>query len=96
MPAEKPSPTKTEEALEDTGVPPTRHYFLRADQLADGSFHYALEEAGTGKVLAEAMHAGDHQARERFQEALVQSGLSPAEIEALKAALSRYDDNDAA
>ena len=91
MPAEKPTPTETEEALEDTGVTPTQHYFLRTDQLADGAFHYALEETGTSLVLAEAMSADDYQARSQFRDALARSGLSPAEIEALQNALARYD-----
>jgi hypothetical protein len=96
MPAEKPSPTETEEALEDAGVTPTQHYSLRADQLADGAFHYALEETGSGRVLAEAMSADDHEARSQFINALARSGLSPAEIEALQAALARYDRRPAA
>lgn len=91
MAAEHVTPlTQTEQALEDEGVSPTQHYALRADQLADGSFHYALEDAA-GQVIVEAAHVDAHEALTRFENALGRSGLSKPEIEALRNALTQYD-----
>jgi hypothetical protein len=76
--------TDTEEALEEVvGVHPTRHYSLRADQLDDGSYRYALEDPDSGETLAEGVHADDGEARRLFRENLALSGLSEDEIKAL-------------
>ena len=84
--------TDTEEALEENyGVEASLPYALRADQLVDGTYRYALEDTRSGRVLAEAVHAEDHEALRRFQEALEQAGLSASEVAALKQAVGRYD-----
>nr|CAA9245115.1 hypothetical protein AVDCRST_MAG63-1623 [uncultured Armatimonadetes bacterium] len=84
--------TDTEEALEENyGVEASLPYALRADQLADGTYRYALEDTQTGRVLVEAVHAEDHEALRRFQEALPQAGLNASEVAALKQAVRQYD-----
>lgn len=83
--------TETEEALEDLGVEPTLPYALRADQLADGTYRYALEDTQTGQVLAEGTHAEDQEALARFRKSLAGSDLSADEIKALQQATRRYD-----
>lgn len=76
--------TDTEEAMEDVmGIHPTRHYSLRADQLDDGTYRYALENPDNGDTLAEGVHADDAEARRLFRESLDRSGLSKQEIAAL-------------
>jgi len=88
---EKPQ-TETEEALEDTfGVEASLPYALRADQLADGAYRYALEDARTGQTLAEGVAADDGEARARFRESLERSELSPEEIAALQRATRQYE-----
>lgn len=88
---EKPQ-TETEEALEDTfGVEASLPYALRADQLADGAYRYALENVETGEALAEGVHADDGEALARFRQSLAESGLSPAEIAALQRATRQYE-----
>jgi hypothetical protein len=84
--------TETEEALEDTyGVDASLPDALRADQLADGTFRYALENAQTGLVLAEGVHADSAEALSRFRQNLERSGLSPDEIQALQQATRQYE-----
>ena len=84
--------TDTEESLEQTyGVEATLPYALRADQLADGTYRYALEDVNAGRVLAEGAHADDEEALARFRRSLAQSGLSAPEMEALQQALRQHD-----
>ena len=84
--------TATEEALEaQYGVEPSRPYSLRADQLEDGTYRYALEEAGTGTILAEGVHEDEQEALARFHDNLAQSGLSPDEIAGLQRAADDYE-----
>ncbi len=84
--------TDTEEAMEDTlGVEPSLPYALRADQLADGTYRYALENAETGQTLAEGVHADDGEALARFRQSLGQSALTPDEIAALQRATRQYE-----
>ena len=93
--ANAPLHNRTEDALTDEmGHPPSARYFLRADQMNDGSYRYALEERDTGRVLAEAMHADEHQALAEFEKSLASSGLSQDEIETLRHAADRYDGRD--
>ena len=88
---EKPH-TETEEAMEDTfGVESSLPYALRADQLADGTYRYALEDARNGQTLAEGVAADDGQALARFRESLEQSKLSPEEIAALQRVTRQYE-----
>ena len=88
---EKPH-TDTEEALEDTfGVEASLPYALRADQLADGTYRYALEDARTGQTLAEGVAADDNEALARFRESLEKTELSPEEIAALQRATRQYE-----
>jgi hypothetical protein len=100
---EKPQ-TETEEALEDTfGVEASLPYALRADQLADGAYRYALENVETGEALAEGVHADDGEALAegvhaddgealaRFRQSLDGSGLSPDEIAVLRRATRQYE-----
>lgn len=85
-------PNMTENALADEmGHPASRRYFLRADQMSDGAFRYALEERETGKVLAEAIDPEEHTALAAFEKALSTSGLTPDEIYALRSAADKYD-----
>jgi hypothetical protein len=84
--------TDTEEALEDEyGVETTLPYSLRADQLTDGTYRYALENPDTGETLAEGIHADEHEALARFRRSLADSSLSTEEVEALQQAVRHYD-----
>ena len=84
--------TETGEAREETlDVEASLPYALRADQLADGAYRYALEDAQTGQVLAEGVHADDGAALARFRQSLTESKLSPSEIAALQQATRRYE-----
>ena len=83
--------TDTMDALEDEGIEPTLPYSLRADQLADGTYRYALENPDTGETLAEGVHADEHEALTRFRQALAKSSLSAEEVEALQQAVLHYD-----
>ncbi len=88
---EKPH-TETEEALEESfGVEASLPYALRADQLADGTYRYALENVETGEALAEGVHADDGEALARFRQSLAGSALSPDEIAALQRATRQYE-----
>jgi hypothetical protein len=84
--------TDTEEAMiENFGLDASLPYALRADQLDDGAFRYALEDARTGETLAEGIDPDEHAALGRFRESLAQSRLSRDEIEALQTATRQYD-----
>jgi hypothetical protein len=84
--------TPTETALEETfGIHPTRHYAWRADQLADGTYRYALEDPETGAVLAEGVHTNDQVAMRKFEDNLANSGLTPEEIRSIRDAADAYE-----
>lgn len=83
--------TKTEQALESAGIHPTRHYILRADQLRDGTYRYALEDTENGQVLAEGANADNRQAIELLVGAIYQCGLSADEIRLLAQATRAYE-----
>lgn len=88
-----PSPrTETEETLQQQGVSPSLPYALRADQLDDGTYRYALEAARTSEVLAEGTDADEHQALALFKQSLADSTrLNEAEKNALELAIQHYD-----
>ena len=89
--------TETEETLEQQGVSPSLPYALRADQLDDGTYRYALEVSRTGEVLAEGTNADEHQALALFKRSLADSTrLSEAEKNALEIAIQQYDREAAA
>ena len=84
--------TATETALEEAfGIHPSRHYTWRADQLADGTYRYALEDTENGAVLAEGMHENDQVAMRRFEDNLANSGLTPEEIRSIRDAADAYE-----
>lgn len=83
--------TATEDALEQSGIHASRHYAMRADQLADGTYRYALEIPATGEVLAEGVHADDLHAMRIFEENLTRSGLTPDEIKGIREAADAYE-----
>lgn len=84
--------TETEEALEEQfGLQTDFPYALRADQLADGTYRYALEHAQTGEVVAEAADPDDSRALEQFRQSLAGASLTGEAREALRTALARYD-----
>lgn len=94
MPATERHNTTEDAIADEIGHAPTCPYFLRADQLSDGSYRYAIEERNTGRVLAEGMHASDHEALMEFERNLAASGLTREEIEAIRKAADRYDGAD--
>ena len=81
----------TEEMEEEFGVTPTRPYALRADQLADGTYRYALEDQETGEALAEGVDREDQTALSKFEASLAASSLSPQEVTAFREALRAYE-----
>jgi hypothetical protein len=81
--------TATQKELEDDlGIRTSYPYALRADQLVDGSYRYALENEWNGKLLAEGVGASAEEAMHRFEEGLAQTDITPAErnafIEAMR------------
>lgn len=85
--------TATEAALEDEGVHPTRHYAMRADQLEDGTYRYALEDPDSGKALAEGIDANPDRAMRMFEDNLKASGLSADEVSHLTQAIDHYEES---
>ncbi len=84
--------TDTEEALEDEfGVKASQPYALRADQLADGAYRYALEQNDTGQILAEGVDPVDQKALEKFEQSLAKADLTREERRALLQALLGYE-----
>lgn len=89
---QEPHRTDTQEELEDRGVHTSFPYFLRADQLADGTYRYALEDEKSGRTLAEGVHADAGQALARFEESLRRTDLTADEINALRKNVHQYHD----
>jgi hypothetical protein len=85
--------TATEAALEDEGIHHTQHYALRADQLDDGTYRYALENPDTGKTLAEGVDGNPDRAIRMFEDNLKASGLSADEVATLIKAIDHYEES---
>lgn len=76
MPTPHNSDTPTERALEsELHVHASRHYALRADQLEDGTYRYALEDTRSGTVLAEGVDPDARAAVALFEQSLDRAGL---------------------
>jgi hypothetical protein len=81
--------TATQEELEnELGVRTSYPYSLRADQLVDGTYRYALEDERTGEILAEGIDSSAEEAMRRFEADLEQTDLTPAERNAFREAMN--------